>query len=76
MAHFSNNQKDYKDKRCSLRCPCSLFFILLKQMCEKHFKNSRKGKEVVNMGLDMYAFSVKKENRIDTFHIRHDENET
>ena len=45
-------------------------------MCEKHFKNSRKGKEVVNMGLDMYAFSVKKENRIDTFHIRHDENET
>lgn len=26
------------------------------------------------MGLDMYAFSVKKENRIDTFHIKHDEN--
>ena len=28
----------------------------------------------MNMGLDMYAFSVKKENVIDTFHIKPDNN--
>lgn len=48
-----------------------VFFFIASLNVRKATKNSRK-KGSMNMGLDMYAFSVKKENVIDTFHIKPD----